>query len=43
MAQRETNRFKIDSPLENFDEDVLRSGTVPHGDEEQPDEPPVQG
>ena len=35
--------FEIETLLMNFDEDLLRSGTSPQGDDEDPDEPPVQG
>lgn len=43
MIQRELEEFQLNTALQNFDESVLRSGTVTHGDEEESDEPPVQG
>lgn len=43
MSQHDNEQFELNTALHNFDESVLRSGTVTHGDEEEPDEPPVQG
>jgi hypothetical protein len=43
MTPNNMNQFEINTLLRNFDETVIRSGSTGHGDEEEHDDPPVQG
>ena len=43
MIQRQIEEFQLDTILQNFDEKMLRSGTIAHGDEEETEEPPAEG